>query len=264
MTKYQNEEYLDALIQLQPRWLSGHPALLSHVANNMQRYQRRFQTKLAFVESNADYLGPEMRNRLAEVFECPIANHYGCKELLTIAYECPQGKMHLFDQCVAVELLPLPGDQLCEIVASSLILESMPFLRYRVGDSIQPEKQSCSCGNTAPLLGQVQGRMTEFIAGTLLLGHYFFSHCIHWILRAKELSSLLRYQIHQTAMNEFLVLFQFEDQASSQRFEHFEVISTMFSRAMERKMPQWTFTFECVDHIALTPGGKMQYFICHV
>lgn len=264
MAGYTRENYLDKLISLHPRWLSGSPALLSLLVENMLRYNRRFQTRLAFVESTSDCLEYEMRTRLAEFFECPVVNQYGCEELLTIAYECPKGKMHLFDNCVVAELLPLPESNEYELVASTLILETMPFIRYRLGDGIQLEENHCTCGNTAPILGQIQGRTSDLIAGTVLSGHVIFSQFMHAILKQTKLTSLLRYQIHQTAMNDFLVLLQLEDLASPQKSEHLQIISTAFRAAIKEGKPQWTFTFECVDHIALTPGGKVQYFVCHI
>src|SRR5579884_915434 len=130
------EDYLDTIIGLQPRWLSGTPARLSLLVESMLRYKRRFRTKLAFVESDSDCLMPETRARFAEFFECPVVNHYGCHELMTIAYECPRGNMHLVDDCVVAELFPLPESNEHELVASSLIFENMPFIRYRLGDSI--------------------------------------------------------------------------------------------------------------------------------
>lgn len=264
MAGYTKEDYLDTLIGLRPRWLSGSPGLLSLLAENMMRSNRRFQTRLAFVESNSDCLSHEMRTRLAEFFECPVVNQYGCEELLTIAYECPQGKMHLFDHCVVVELLPLPESDAYELVASTLILETMPFIRYRLGDSIQPEENHCTCGNTAPILGQVQGRTSDLIAGTILSGHVLFSQLMHAALQQAGLTSLLRYQIHQTAINDFLVLLQLEDLPHQQKTEHFQIISTALRAVIEEKKSQWTLTFECVDQIALTPRGKVQYFIRHV
>ncbi len=264
MAKYTRDDYLDKLISLQPRWLSGPPALLSLLVESMQRSQKRLQTKLAFVESNSDYLGQEMRDRLAAFFECPVVNHYGCEEVLTIAYECPRGNMHLFDSCVVAELLPLPEYNTYEIVVSSLILETMPFLRYRLGDSVRVEEERCTCGNPAPLLGHVQGRTTELIAGTILCGHFFFSHFMHTVLKQTGVNSVLGYQIHQVAMNDFLVQFQLDERVSSQRCEHFQIISAAFREVMARRAPRWTFTFECVDQIALTPRGKVQYFIRHI
>jgi phenylacetate-CoA ligase len=258
------EDYLDTLIDLQPRWLAGPPAVLSLLVENMQRYKRRFRTRLAFVESNSDYLGPEMRARLAEFFECPVVNHYGCEELFTIAYECPQGNMHLFDQCVVAELLPQPDGYDYELVVSSLLFETMPFIRYRVGDSIQMEEKHCTCGNTAPLLGEVHGRTTELVAGSLFCGHYFFSFVMHTVLRQTGLHSISRYQIHQFTLTDFLVKLQLDDMVASQKAEHFRIISTAFREEMAKRIPPWTFTFECVDLIALTTRGKLEYFIRHI
>jgi hypothetical protein len=87
---------------------------------------------------------------------------------------------------------------------------------------------------------------------------------MHVVLKQTGLHSVVSYQIHQLALTDFLVMLQLEDLASSQKAEQFQIITTAFREVLAKTKPQWTFTFSCVDHIALTPRGKLAYFIRHV
>ena len=44
------------------------------------------------------------RNLIQEVFNCTIANQYGCNEVNSIAYECECGNLHLMQDCTYTEL----------------------------------------------------------------------------------------------------------------------------------------------------------------
>lgn len=248
--------YLDELDALQPAWLHGPPALLAILAESLRRTGRHLRKRLMFVESSDDWLSPHVRDLLAETFQCRIVNHYGCQETYTIAYECSQGKMHIFDDSVVVELHPHETGT-CEIVVSSLIFETMPFIRYKVGDLIHPDEQPCRCGKSAPVLGQIEGRVSTVIAGTTLPGNHVFYQVVTWLAKA-GCDSIQQYCVHQTSLHHFDVQLVLKDKKD---------VSTLFRLFREMAnvwIPYATFAFEEVDTIEITGRGKQQHFICHV
>lgn len=248
--------YLDELDALQPAWLNGPPALLAIVAEGLRRNGRRLRRQLSFVESTSDWLSPELRDTLTETFQCRVVNHYGCEETYTIAYECPEGKMHIFDDCVVVELHPHETGQ-HEIVVSSLIFETMPFIRYKVGDLIHIDEQPCCCGKSAPVLGQVEGRVSTVIAGTTLPGNHVFYQVVTWMAKA-GFDSIQQYCVHQTSLHHFEVQLVIKDKNGLNK------IAPIFQEMANVWLPRATFAFEAVDTIELTGQGKRQYFVCHV
>ncbi|HLG60904.1 MAG TPA: AMP-binding protein [Ktedonosporobacter sp.] len=248
---------LDRLDYLKPAWLFGPPALLSILAEALRRSKRRLHKNLVFVESNSDWLSPETRNLLAETFNCRIANQYGSQETYTIAYECSKGTMHLFEQSVVVELHPCGDREENELVVSSLIFEAMPFIRYRLGDFIQMGTEPCLCGNTTPVLGYVRGRVGDVIAGTALHGGFVFFHVITWLTNM-GIDTILQYTVHQTALNHFVVQLHLKDPSLLKEIGfHFQDVANVW-------LPHAQFSFEAVDQMALTPGGKIQSFIRHI
>lgn len=248
--------YLDELDALQPAWLNGPPALLAIVAEGLRRNGRRLRKQLSFVESTSDWLSPELRTTLAETFQCRVVNHYGCQEMYTIAYECPEGKMHIFDNCVVVELHPHETGEY-EVVVSSLIFETMPFIRYKVGDLVRLEEQPCRCGKSAPVLGQVEGRVSTVIAGTTLPGNHVFYQIVTWMAKA-GCDSIQQYCVHQTSLRHFDVQLVLKDKGELSK------IISIFREIANAWLPHATFAFEAVDTIEPTERGKRQYFVCHI
>jgi phenylacetate-CoA ligase len=248
--------FLDELDAVQPAWLSGPPALLSVVAEGLRRSGRHLRRQISFVESTSDWLSPEVRGLLAETFQCRVVNHYGCQETYTIAYECPQGNMHIFDDCVVVELQPREAGN-SEIVVSSLIFEAMPFIRYKVGDIIRPDVQTCSCGNSAPVLGQIEGRVSTVIAGTTLPGNHVFYQVVTWMAKA-GFDAIQKYCVHQTGLHDFDVHLVLKNK------RELPTLRPVFEEMASVWLPHARFSFEAVDAIAPTERGKMQYFVRHV
>lgn len=248
--------YLDELDALQPAWLNAPPALLSILAEGLRRNGRRLRRRLSFVESTSDWLSPELRDTLAEAFQCRIVNHYGCQETYTIAYECPQGNMHIFDDCVVVELHPHETGEY-ELVVSSLIFETMPFIRYKIGDLIHLADHPCRCGKSTPVLGKIEGRVSSVIAGTTLPGNHVFYQVVAWMAKA-GFDPIQKYCVHQTSLNHFDVQLVIKDKSK------LNALIPLFKQIANVWLPHATFAFEAVETIEPTERGKMQYFVCHL
>ena len=58
----------------------------------------------------------------------------------------------------------LPPGVAGEIVVTHLATNDFPFIRYRTGDVGVLDDKLCSCGRTLPLLKEIQGRSTDFVA----------------------------------------------------------------------------------------------------
>jgi phenylacetate-CoA ligase len=247
------EHHLEAIDAHRPRWLRGHPAVLAVLAAGIRRTCRPLRSPLALVESNSGWLSAETRALLADAFQCPVVNHYGTRETYTISYECPSGRMHLFDDCVVVQV----GDgaeREGEVVATSLIFECMPFIRYAVGDLARLEPAGCACGSPAPVLTPLGGRSGDLIDGTALVGTYVFHAVVTRLARA-GLEDVLQYQVAQTDRRSFHVRLVLADGAAVQRVAH------GFADEARRIIPDAHLSFEAVEAIDPGPGGKPQSFV---
>ena len=51
-----------------------------------------------------------------------------------------------------------------EIVATGLLNDAMPLIRYRVGDyAAYAEEHDCPCGNPQPIITQLEGRVDDYL-----------------------------------------------------------------------------------------------------
>jgi phenylacetate-CoA ligase len=86
--------------------------------------------------------------------------------------------MHITAEDIIVEIVdqrgsPLPHGEAGEIVVTHLATRDFPFIRYRTGDIGVLDSKSCPCGRGLPLLGEIQGRSTDFLVaqdGTVMHG----------------------------------------------------------------------------------------------
>jgi phenylacetate-CoA ligase len=154
--------------------------VLQHLPSLMLRYFERAKelgidikkdTKLRKVGIFGESLAESYRSKLEAEYGVTIRSIYSSAEIPLVSYECLEGKgMHIFgDWCIVEVIDPETGEVLGpgeegEIVATSLVNEAMPLIRYRMGDvaSILPYKP-CPCGRTHPKISAVKGRVAHII-----------------------------------------------------------------------------------------------------
>jgi phenylacetate-CoA ligase len=119
--------------------------------------------RLRAVHTGGETLLPAARQRLAEVFQCPVHNHYGASEFLSIACECRLGGLHLNADWVILEPVdakgrPVPPGTLShDVLLTNLANRVQPLIRYALGDRIRLPADRCGCGSPLPLI-EVHGR----------------------------------------------------------------------------------------------------------
>ena len=78
---------------------------------------------------------------IEKVFDCPVINEYGARDAGIIAYQCPNGKMHISAENMIVEILDIETRKKLNtenpalwLVGPNLNNFSMPRIRYLLGD----------------------------------------------------------------------------------------------------------------------------------
>lgn len=158
-----------ALCKFGPRYLLGYPSSMALLA----RYALDDSLRLPEVKvvlSNAETLTSAQREVLSTAFSAPVRDTYGMAEAVAGASECEHGSMHLWPEVGIVEVLDEAGTATSDegahgrLVATGLLNRAMPLLRYEIGDlGSAPTPSSCDCGRTLPVLGDIQGRSSDFI-----------------------------------------------------------------------------------------------------
>ncbi|NOT34805.1 MAG: phenylacetate--CoA ligase family protein [Candidatus Eisenbacteria bacterium] len=139
-------------------FLYGYPSAVAQFAEELAAAGldgRELRVKAAV--TTAEVLKEHQRARIGEVFGCPVVNSYGCAEVGIVGIECEQGRLHIPIESVVVETLP-GSDGYDEVLLTDLMNEAQPVIRYRIGDLVKREEDTCPCGRGLPVLGQILGR----------------------------------------------------------------------------------------------------------
>jgi phenylacetate-CoA ligase len=187
--------FADLLIAWQPAIFRVYPSALTIFAKYLKdRGVSGIRPRI--IESTGEKVTPSQKRLFADVFGAPTVDHYSSLEIYSIAYQCPEGSLHVFEDRY-LELLEkgkaiAPG-KTGEITVTSLNQYAMPFIRYQNGDLGIHATRACSCGRGMPVLQEIGGRQRDTLAGP-------DGRLVHWssivpIMKIKP--EIYQYQMHQ-------------------------------------------------------------------
>jgi len=243
-----------------PRMLFGYPsslALLAEYASGHGYCLDDLGVKVVFVTSESLY--PHQREVIERVFGAPVANGYGGRDAGFIAHQCPEGGMHVTAEDIVVEIVgeqgeALPDGEKGEIVITHMCMGDFPFVRYRTGDVGSLSNDRCACGRGLPLLGELEGRTTDFIRaadGTVI-------HGLALIYVLRELPQVREFKIIQDSVSH-VTLRLVMDSEGREALER--EVRAQFRQRLGNDL---VVSFEYVDKIEREASGKFRYVVSHV
>lgn len=189
-------EVAAALVALQPDVIYGLPSALHEAAQALQASGDRLYLTAVF--TSGELIDGSARQRLAAAFGAPVYDIYGTSETKEIAWQCPEGGMHVNHDVVRLEVLDesgrsLPAGQEGSLVATVLVNRAMPLFRYLTGDRGALLSAKCSCGRPSPVLGVVTGREVDVLVlrGGRRISPYMLTCAL------ERVGGVLRYQVSQ-------------------------------------------------------------------
>lgn len=231
------------------------------------RYAKKHQLDVVpqkVIHTGAGNLFDYMRFEIEDVFQCPVYNHYGGREVGHIASECSAHTgLHLFMEHNIVELLNEQGEHVPdgvegELVVTNLNNYAMPLIRYRIGDrGIMMPHGECECGCTYPKLKEITGRVGDVFRtiNGQTVSPVFFAHLIGVVAKQREIK---RYQAIQHDLTRLTLRIVPEEKDQPLNFEFIiDEIKKVFGNNAEVKI-------ELVDSIEKTVSGKYRYTISEV
>jgi putative adenylate-forming enzyme len=205
-------EMVRALNEANPNVLAGQPWVLRELA----REQRvgRLRLRLGSLVPVAEVLEPDVRDEIAASFAAPIRELYQASEGI-IAASCEQGRLHINEDFVAVQLYddagrPAGHDAPCRrMVVTDLYRLTQPIIRYEVNDMIELDAAPCPCGSRFRVVRRIHGRADDLLwardaAGRT--GPIFPDYFRRFIIRATD--AVEEYQVTQTAPDHLHVRLQ--------------------------------------------------------
>jgi putative adenylate-forming enzyme len=205
-------EMVIALNEANPNVLAGQPWVLRELAREQRLGQLRL--RLGALMPVAEVLEPHVRDEIAASFASPIRELYQASEGI-IAASCEQGRLHINEDFVAVQLYddagrPARHDEPCRrMVVTDLYRLTQPIIRYEVNDLIELDPAPCPCGSRFRVVRRIHGRADDLLWGrdaTGRTGPIFPDYFRRFIIRATD--AVEEYQLTQTAVDRLHVRLQ--------------------------------------------------------
>lgn len=143
------------------RFLEGYSSMIYELARHINEQPGGDPIPLRLVKATSEKIYPHYQREALRAFGRRMTGEYGAAETGIIAFECPEGAMHVNTDHVIVEV----EDD--EIVVTNLVSFSFPFIRYRLGDYVRLRGHvACACGREGPAVEEISGRVGRRIYGT--------------------------------------------------------------------------------------------------
>lgn len=231
--------------------LIGVRSSIEALADAMEK--NNIEIKPRILVSMGEMITEEHRQRFHNLFGCKTLNIYGSEETGIIAWECPmiEGNLHVDMETVILNfhVNTISNEKkIGSVISTNLENYTMPFIRYNLGDHvILPEDETCKCGRTLPLFGEVRGRDDDILEynGKKYYWNFFYNHMA-------DMQYIKKYKIIQTIKGsiEFrILLFQNNENTRT------KCISDL-NAAFKDHFPQPDIQF--VDEFQLTSNGKFK------
>lgn len=158
-------QFVGLLRRYRPRHLLAY-AQAAAMFSDFCRRERIEDIRFDSMTLSAEMLLPGQRETIEETFGGKVFNRYGCREVSVIASECEHHSgLHVNADALLVEVEPVPNlpNGMGKVLVTDLLNRSMPLIRYEIGDLASLNPSVCPCGRTLPLMGRVEGRLTDFL-----------------------------------------------------------------------------------------------------
>jgi len=180
-------------------FISGYSSMIFETAKLINSLPKK-QYHLKMIKGTSEKIYDSYQEEVGKAFGLKMISEYGSCESGIIAYECPNGNMHICMEHVIVEEI---ND---EIVVTNLLSKSFPIIRYKLGDYIKLASPDfkCACGRQHTVILDVLGRVGSSIIGKRskfpsLTFYYVFKNL------ASRKGIYLNYQAEQNKIGEVIL-----------------------------------------------------------
>ncbi len=225
---------------------------ISQVAKERDINDIKFKSAISW----GDKLFPHYRRSIESVFKTKVFDTYGCTEGLMIAAQKDLDHMYIMSPHVVIEIVDeygkeVPDGQVGHVLVTRLDGNSMPLIRYRVGDLAiklpedeYPENRELNF----PLLKQVIGRETDIVrtkSGKYLIVHFFTGIFEHF-------PQIKQFRVVQSNLDGIVIEYiPDRDFATG-------LLTKIRQKITDHLQEEFEVLFKEVERIHPTPSGKPQ------
>ena len=200
-------DFYRKIVRRKPAYIFGYTSMIHEFSMFLKANQINLKiSKLKAVICTAEKLYNNQRNDIIEVFGCPVISEYGATETGIIAHSCPNGSLHINDDCLYIEIVddnykPVKDGQTGRVLVTVLNSHSSPIIRYDIGDIASKKETKCSCGVNFSSLNEIEGRISDVIFTPS--GKIFHSIIFYYIFKrfTERYGGINQYKIIQTNLS---------------------------------------------------------------
>jgi phenylacetate-coenzyme A ligase PaaK-like adenylate-forming protein len=235
-----------------PRFFRGYTSAIEQFADLcIESGTNLLDLKLKGVIVTSEVLFESQRKKIELVFGCPVINEYGAADGGLIAFECPSGSMHVFEEAILINTTPSGG-----VLLTDLHNYAMPLINFELGDQIiLAEENCCECGRSLKIIEQIEGRQGDYIqkSNGERLSQYFFYYLIKDLDTDGFPDNITKFKVCQ----------------KDKVFDFYFVKGKDFSKAVIDHIEKRLFSeigddifinFKSVSDIEKEPSGKLRFF----
>jgi putative adenylate-forming enzyme len=249
-------EAIDRVNELHTNVLMGPPSLLRMLA----RERQRITAPIGIIVSYAEVLEANERVRLERLLGARIVEIYQASEGL-IACPCREGRLHINEDLMLVELLDDDGSELVNsgtpcrrMIVTNLYNQTQPLIRYELNDLVVMG-EACKCGSGFRTIDSVIGRDDDVLYFRLsdhTLGHVFPDVMSRWIITASD--EIEEYVVEQPQPGCASVSLELSDSAAG------EDVASAVSASIKRGLEEHGFVPNEVEiHLRRIERGDGKY-----
>ena len=257
------DEIFGRIYAFQPKWLLLQPSIAMILARYIYETGAEVPGSLTYIELSGEMVTDRQRRFIESAFDAVTASQYGCNEIGSIAYECPEGNLHVMDHNVYVEIEPFTEQERAagtgHVIVTARHNKVMPFIRYDTGDIAGWKDVSCTCGCHGAVLELTGARKDDMIR--LQDGQRISANLFRRAIQAVECcmeGRIYQYQVRQTTVDTFEIFM-----ATDGEPEEIEGLFCEFIR--DSLVGEAAFLFRYYEQLLpdeLT--GKLKFFWCMI
>lgn len=249
--------YANQLQRQDYHMIQGRASALVSLAQHISQKSIAIPSSLLFVQNWGEPVHASQKHAIERAFRVPLVDYYGLEEIWCIAFSNQLGQLEIDEDSVYVEVLepgtnlPVQDGTYGEVVVTSFLMRSIPYVRYRTGDIGRIRRNE----HGAQMIELFPIRNAQIKLPGREIHSSIFRYLDKFFYELAQNEQIKQFQVVQESYTEFRLLIAgslSDEQHLRTRLEKFltQSLKTEVSLTIERK-----------EQIPLTASGKLQSFI---